>query len=88
MYVVIKQDIPMFLSLQQVVLSLSSVVTTVFLKNIYPFYLLISDFSAGSCFFYEFTCDNGKCIDKVQKCDENKYNDCGDNSDEEGCGMV
>ena len=37
MYVVIKQDIPMFLSLQQVVLSLSSVVTTVFFKKNYPF---------------------------------------------------
>ena len=62
--------------------------TTVFFQKKFHFYLLISHFSAGSCFSYEFTCDNGKCIDNLQKCDENKYNDCGDNSDEEGCGMV
>ena len=29
-------------------------------------------------------CDNGRCVCSIQKCDGK--DDCGDNSDEEGCG--
>ena len=41
----------------------------------------------GSCYSNnsdQFTCNNGNCISKTQKCD--KVNNCGDNSDEFGCG--
>jgi hypothetical protein len=33
---------------------------------------------------YEFECDNGDCVSDSYRCDN--YDDCGDNSDEEGCG--
>ena len=32
----------------------------------------------------EFACNNGKCVTKSQKCDQR--DDCGDGSDEAGCG--
>ena len=32
-----------------------------------------------------FVCDNGDCIPQDYVCDQ--YDDCGDNSDEDGCGM-
>ena len=41
----------------------------------------------GSCYFKNsslFTCNNGNCINKALKCD--RSNNCGDNSDEFGCG--
>ena len=34
----------------------------------------------------EFTCNNGKCISEAQRCNQN--DDCGDGSDEQGCGNV
>ena len=37
------------------------------------------------CSSYQLMCDNGDCYYESDKCDG--YNDCGDNSDEEGCGM-
>jgi hypothetical protein len=33
---------------------------------------------------YDFECDNGQCVPDSYRCDD--YDDCGDNSDEEGCG--
>lgn len=39
----------------------------------------------ASCEDNEFLCDNGKCI---LKCDLNGDDDCGDNSDERGCGSM
>ena len=42
----------------------------------------------ASCDDNEFLCDNGKCILAVFKCDLNGDDDCGDNSDERGCGSM
>lgn len=42
----------------------------------------------ASCEDNEFLCDNGKCILAVFKCDLNGDDDCGDNSDERGCGST
>ena len=36
------------------------------------------------CFSSEFTCDNGKCINKEYQCDN--VDDCSDGSDEDNCG--
>ena len=38
------------------------------------------------CSSGEFKCDNGKCVTSSYQCD-NK-DDCGDNSDEQGCGEL
>ena len=38
----------------------------------------------NSCDSDEFQCDNGDCKPESYQCDN--YDDCGDNSDEEGCG--
>ena len=38
----------------------------------------------ATCWSFQFTCNNGNCISLSHKCDKN--NDCGDNSDEFGCG--
>ena len=39
-----------------------------------------------NCTAFDFTCHNGKCIYKSWTCDS--YDDCGDNSDEENCGLI
>ena len=40
----------------------------------------------ASCSSSQFTCNNGNCKPLSFKCDN--YDDCGDNSDEFGCGKV
>ena len=40
---------------------------------------------SAACYFYQFSCDNGECVPNSFTCDGG--NDCGDNSDEDGCGM-
>ena len=42
--------------------------------------------SIGDCETSQFLCDNLKCINPAFRCD--KYDDCGDNSDEQNCGIV
>ena len=39
----------------------------------------------GLCNYDEFECDNGECVSENLQC--NNIDDCGDNSDEENCGM-
>ena len=39
----------------------------------------------ANCDYDEFTCNNGECKPQSYVCDN--YDDCGDDSDEEGCGM-
>jgi len=46
-------------------------------------HLSLSDYTCDSD---EFRCDNGGCIPKYYQCDGTE--DCGDNSDEEGCGEL
>ena len=41
--------------------------------------------SPATCHSSAFMCDNGSCVPGHYICDG--YNDCGDNSDEIGCGM-
>ena len=48
--------------------------------------VLLFYFSAGNCYSYQFSCDNGDCVPDSYRC--NDFDDCGDNSDEDGCGMV
>ena len=36
------------------------------------------------CQWYQFKCNNGKCIDKRRRCDGHDH--CGDASDERSCG--
>ena len=47
--------------------------------------IYIHVYSTATCDSDEFTCDNRECIDQSYRCDQ--YDDCGDNSDEDGCGM-
>ena len=46
-------------------------------------HLSLSDYTCDSD---EFHCDNGRCIPSSYQCDY--LDDCGDNSDEEGCGEL
>ena len=39
----------------------------------------------SSCSPSDFTCNNGKCLDRSERC--NNANDCRDNSDEKDCGI-
>ena len=49
-----------------------------------PCFFLVLHVTAN-CNSDEFTCDNGECKPQYYVCDGD--NDCGDNSDEQGCGM-
>ena len=40
---------------------------------------------APGCDSWEYTCSNGKCVPADYRCDNE--DDCGDNSDEQNCGM-
>ena len=43
------------------------------------------DPTPSSCSPSDFTCNNGKCLDRNDRC--NNVDDCGDNSDENDCGI-
>lgn len=45
--------------------------------------LFLCAFVAGTCRPTEFKCSNSQCIPSHWRCDHD--NDCGDNSDEQGC---
>ncbi|KAI4873047.1 hypothetical protein NFI96_006125 [Prochilodus magdalenae] len=51
------------------------------IKSFISFWLSLAAFH--TCEPTVFTCGNGKCVPYHYRCDH--YNDCGDNSDEEGC---
>ena len=49
----------------------------------FAFELKLLYYHTGKCANYEFTCDNGKCLSKWNRC---RYgDDCGDGSDEQQC---
>ena len=41
-------------------------------------------FTGNPCAYYQITCDNGECVHQSNR--YNYENDCGDYSDEGGCG--
>ena len=53
-----------------------------FTNFVFPCRLLPTAVNCGS---REFECNNGLCVARSGRCDGD--NDCGDNSDEEGCSM-
>ena len=48
-------------------------------------YTFSKTYAVESCDSEEFICDNGECVPDELRCDN--ADDCGDNSDEDGCGM-
>lgn len=42
--------------------------------------------NAADCAYYEFTCNDGTCVDQRRRCDQ-RY-DCPDYSDELNCGRI
>ena len=50
------------------------------------YHFLCASFPGTGCESDEFSCDNGECISDTLRC--NDFDDCGDNSDEDGCGMI
>lgn len=61
------------------------VIVCLILLFITLFYLSLSA-NTSSCDSDQFKCDNSACIPKSYQCDDS--DDCGDNSDEKGCGML
>lgn len=55
-----------------------------------PFSLVTMSFlwcvETRTCPVGYFLCNNGRCIDRIKKCDLNHTDDCGDFSDEKSCG--
>ena len=47
---------------------------------------MLFDGANVGCTSTQYQCNNGKCISPTLRCDHN--NDCGDLSDEFGCGMI
>lgn len=46
----------------------------------------LTDLLLTACDVDKFTCDDGACYEKAQRCDQR--NDCSDNSDEQGCRLI
>lgn len=51
-----------------------------------PLLLLPASPELRTCLWYQFTCNNGQCVDKRRTCDGFKH--CSDGSDESSCGVT